>query len=142
MTGPLENIAVMNPAMAFGPFNDLAVAASQSDAQLVLAGAGNDGVVMPKAGHVIGMLWALSAAASAGSLTIGVTIDGTEDTDTTQTVTTGVEGYPTWMIGDNAPAFAAGEQIGAEITTDSSWNATTADLVVYLIVVFDDWDYH
>ena len=137
----LENIGVMSPAFAFGPFQDVDVAAVQTNVQLILAGA-NDGVVMPKAGHVIGMLWTLSSAASAGSLTIGVSIDGTEDANTTQTVTTATEGYPTWMISDVAPAFDAGEQIGVEVTTDSGWNATTADLVVYLIVVFEDWDYH
>jgi hypothetical protein len=117
------------------------VAASQTDAQLVLP-AGNDGIVMPKAGHVIGLLWTLTAAGSAGSLTIGVSIDGTEVAATRQTITTAAEGYPTWMVSDVAPAFAAGQQIGVEITTDGSWNGTTADLTVYLIVVFDDWDYH
>lgn len=79
----LENIGVMSPVAVFGPFQDVDVAASQTDVQLILAGA-NDGVVMPKAGHVIGMLWTLSAAASAGTLTIGVSIDGTEKTNTTQ----------------------------------------------------------
>jgi hypothetical protein len=138
-----EKIAVASPLAVFGPFVDEDVAASQTNVQLIIAGGGaNAGIVMPKSGHVIGMLWTLDAAASAGSLTIGVTIDGTEDADTVQTVTTAAEGYPTWMISDDAPAFAAGEQIGVEITSDGSWNGTSSDLAVYLIVVFDDWDFH
>jgi len=99
--------------MPFGPFGDVDVAASQSNAQLVVLGAAND-----------------------------VTIDGTEVAATTQTVTTGVEGYPTWMISGGAPAFAAGQQVGVEITTSADWNGTSADLVAYLIVVFDQWDFH
>lgn len=138
----LENIGVMSPVVAFGPFQDVDVAASQTNVQLLQCGTGSDGIPMPKAGHVIGMLWSLSAAGSAGALSIGVTIDGTEDADTTQAITTAAEGYPTWMISDVAPAFAAGQQIGVEITTDGSWNGTTSDLSVWLIVVFDDWDYH
>jgi hypothetical protein len=139
----LENIGVMNPVLLIGPFVDENVAASQTDAQLPIAGAGaNVGVVMPKAGYVIGLLWTLDAAASAGSLTIGATVDGTEDADTTQTVTTAVEGHDEFMINENAPRFAAGEQLGVEITTDGSWNGTSSDLAVYLIVALEDWDYH
>ena len=135
-----EAIGVKNPAMAFGPFIDAAVAASQTDAQLVVVGVANDGIVMPKAGHIVGLLWTLSAAASAGTLTIGASIDGTENANTRQTVTTAVEGYAAFKTNDVAPRFAAGNQIGVEITTDGSWNATTADLAVWLVVAFENWE--
>ncbi len=135
-----EKIAVTNPAMAFGPWMDVDVAASQTDVQLLICGTGPDGIVMPKAGWVVGMAWTLSAAGSAGALGIGVTIDGTEKTATTQAITTAAEGRPVWSPKDVAPRFAAGEQIGVEITTDGSWNGTTSDLAVYLFVVFDDWE--
>ena len=136
-----EHIAVRSNQVILGPFGDDGVAASQSNAQLTLLPLTNDGVVMPKAGYVVGIAWTLTAAATAGSLTIGVSIDGTENTDTTQTVSTAQEGYASWRSGDVAPRFAAGEQIGVEITTDASWDATTADLAVWVFVVFEDWDF-
>lgn len=132
-----ENISPAYPVVPFGPFIDDAVAASQSNAQLTLAGVSNDGVVMPADGHVIGVLWTLTAAASAGQMTLGVSIDGTEDAETTETVTTQTEGYTLFNIHNGeAPHFVAGQQIGVEITTDASWNATTADLAAFLLVEF------
>lgn len=137
-----ERIAVTYPTIAIGPFADDGVAASQSNVQLTIAGAlANDGVVMPRPGWVVGMSIDLSAAASAGSMTVGVTVNGTENASTTQTITTATEAYPRWSPRDVAPRFAAGDNIGVEITTDSSWNATTADLVVYLYVVFENWEF-
>lgn len=136
-----ENIAVRNPVVCLTGFGQVDVAASQTDAQLTLWDASVDGIVMPKAGYVIGLGGTLSAAASAGSMTVGVTIDGTEDTDTTQTITTAAEFYDTFKTGDEAVRFAAGEQIGVEITTDGSWNATTSELAAQVYVVFEDWDF-
>lgn len=135
-----ENIAIRSPMVAVGPLSAVDLAAGQSDVQLQLP-AGNDGVVMPKAGYVVGMSWKQSAAASVGNMTLGVTIDGTEDTDTTQTITTATEGYPTWMVDGVAPRFSAGQEVGVEMTTGGTWNAVTADLDVFLFVVFEDWDF-
>jgi len=135
-----EAIAVKNPVVAVGPLSASNLAASQSDVQLALP-AGNTGIVMPCGGYVIGFSWKQSAAASAGSMTIGVTIDGTEKAATTQTVTTAVEGRPTFKTDAGAPRFAAGEEVGLEFTTDASWNATTADLDAVLFVVFEGWDF-
>lgn len=110
------------------------VAASQTDVQLLVAevasAAANacDGVTMPWAGRIIGISYQLSAAGSAGTLTIGPTVNGTEKTDPTLSVTTGTSGSDTadrW-----AATFAAGDVIGAEITTDGSWNGTSSDLLV------------
>lgn len=135
-----ENIAVRNPVIAIPGFGQTDLAASQTDAQLTLLHA-NDGVVMPKAGWVIGFSWKQSAAAGAGQMTIGVTVDGTEDADTTQTITTETEGYPTFKIDGDAPRFAAGQEIGLEITTDGDWDATTADIDATVFVVLEDWDF-
>lgn len=137
-----ERIAITNPVACIGNFCDTDVAASQTDAQLLLAGSGsNNGVVMPRPGYVIGLTGSLSAAASAGSLTVGVTIDGTEDADTTQTITTQQEIRALFTTGAQAVRFAAGQQIGVEITTNSSWDGTTADLGVQVWVVFEGWEY-
>ena len=135
-----EAIAVKNPFAVFGPWQDVDVAASQTDVQLLLCATGPDGIVMPKAGWIVGLFWTLSAAGSAGALSIGATIDGVEKTATTQAITTAAEGHAEFKTKDVAPRFAAGEQIGSEITTDGSWNGTTSDLAVFLAVVFEDWE--
>lgn len=137
-----ESIAVKNPVAILGSFYDADVAASQTDAQLKLAGSASaEGIVMPKAGYVIGLTGTLSAAATAGSLTVGVSIDGTEETTTTQTVTTGQEISATFDTIGHAIRFEAGEQVGVEITTSADWDATTADLDAQVWVVFENWDY-
>jgi hypothetical protein len=115
-------------------FMQEAVAASQTDVQITIAqvdsAANNavDGYTMPWAGTIVGISYSLSAAASAGALTIGPTVGGTEKADPTLSVTTGTSGSDTALRG--AATFEAGNVIGAEITTDGSWNATTADLGV------------
>lgn len=120
-------------------FQQDAVAASQTDAQLAVsevnAGAGNavDGYVMPFAGEVIAISGRLSAAATAGTLTVGPTVGGTEKTALTQTVTTGQSPYGRAIRG--TVPFAAGDLVGAEITTDGSWDGTTADLAVTVWVI-------
>jgi hypothetical protein len=133
-----EDIAVKNPILAFGPFMDVDVAASQTDVQLLLCGTGSDSAVMPVAGWVIGISYTLTAAGSAGTLSVGATIDGTEVAATTLAVGTTTEGY---VISGTAAAscrFAAGANIGAEITSDGSWNGTTSDLAVFVFVVLED----
>lgn len=112
-----------------------ALAANQTNVQLTVqdAGVAVDGLSMPFAGEIVGLSYDLSAAGSAGTLTIGASIGGTEVAATTQTVTTAVAGRPTFARG--SVPFAAGDKLGVEITTDGSWNGTTADLVVILWVL-------
>jgi hypothetical protein len=96
----------------------------------VASAAGNacDGYTMPFPGEIVAISYQLSAAGSAGTLSIGPTINGTEKADPTLAVTTGVAGYDRASRGTSR--FAAGDVIGAEITTDGSWNGTTSDLAV------------
>lgn len=110
------------------------VAASQSDVQLYRAEVASAALLavdeydMPWAGEVVGIGWSLSAAGSAGTLSIGVTVNGTEDTDTTQSVTTAARGYA--AIPRGKVTFTAGQYLGAEITTSAGWNGTSSDLAV------------
>lgn len=110
------------------------VAASQTDVQLtiaeVAAAAGNavDEYTMPWDGEVVGVSFKLSAAGTTGAFTIGATINGTEDTDTTITVGTSTSNYK--RVGRGQCEFTAGQRIGAEITTAAGWDGTTADLGV------------
>lgn len=116
-----------------------AVAASQTDVQLpiaeVAAGAGNaiDGVPMLMAGEIIGITWKLSAAGTAGVFTIGPTVGGTEKTALTQTVGTAASGRA--KVNRGTIPFAAGDEIGVEITTDGSWDGTSSDLAVWVHIL-------
>lgn len=119
------------------------VAASQSNVQLLVAevasAAANavDGYAMPWAGTIVGISATLSAAATAGTLTVGPTVAGTEAADPTLSITTAVSATDTALRGATGATFTAGQVIGAEITTDGSWDATTSDLVVQVWVLLD-----
>lgn len=110
------------------------VAASQTDVQIPIAQVASAaenaiaGYKMPWAGVVVGISAVLEAAGSAGSLTIGATVNGTEAADPTLSITTEASKADTAFRG--AAPFAAGDVIGAEITTDGTWNGTSADLGV------------
>lgn len=116
-------------------FGQTDLAASQSNVQLVTAigetGQATAGHTAPWDGEVVGVSWALTTAATAGILTVGATVNGTEDADTTLTVpadSATVRGY-TRVPRGKAP-FVAGQEIGAEITTDANFLPITADLSV------------
>ncbi len=129
-------------------FMQTAVAANQTDVQLLVAEVNVvaeanlvDGYVMPFDGEIVAISGRLSAAATAGTLTIGPTIDGTEKTGLTKTVTTGQS--PRGVVARETIPFSAGALIGAEITSDASWNGTTADLcvIVWVLVKLADSGY-
>lgn len=111
-------------------FGQDALAANQSDVELpvVMAEASQavtTGYTMPFPGEVVAVSGSLSAAGSAGTFTFGASLDGTEDADTTCTVTTSQKPYQKVQRGK--AKFVAGTQVGMEITTDGSWNGTSAD---------------
>lgn len=116
------------------------VAASQTDVQLGIVqeddAASNQsiaGVIVPFAGEIVGISWKLSAAGTAGTLSIGPTVGGTEKTTLTQSITTAASGHGTCVRG--SIPVAAGDEIGAEITTDGSWDGTSSDLAVWVHVL-------
>lgn len=118
-------------------FGQDAVAASQTNVQLPVAvGEASQAVTeyeMPWGGDVIAVAYTLSAAGTAGTFTIGATVGGTEDADTTLTVGTNAAGYK--RVPRGACRLSAGDGLGAEITTDGSWDGTTADLSVVIYVL-------
>jgi len=117
------------------------VAASQTDVQLNIQEVASaaalliDGLTMPWAGSVVGISVDLSAAATAGQLTVGASIDGTESAATRQTITTATAARAVFQA--DAVRFAAGAKLGVEITTNAGWDATTADLAVVVWVLLD-----
>jgi hypothetical protein len=109
------------------------VAASQTDVQLNVVEAGNNtlavqGISAPFSGSIIGISADLSAAASAGTLSVGVTLNGTESAVTTQSFTTQTAKYGVFQR--DSVAVVAGDKIGVEITTNAGWNGTSSDLAV------------
>lgn len=118
-------------------FGQDALAASQTNVQLPTAisegSQANAGYTMPFKGDVIAVAVQLSAAGSAGTLTVGATMGGTEDADTTMTITTEVN--KSLRVARGKAPIAAGAELGCEITTDGSWNGTSADLVAVVYVL-------
>lgn len=108
------------------------VPASQTDVQLKECSNQVDGLSMPFDGEILAICADLSSAASAGTLSVGATLNGTEDSDTTIAITT--ETAKTQKIMRGKAAFVAGDKLGVEITSSATWNGTTADLVVVVYV--------
>jgi len=104
------------------------VSASQTDVQLKESSGQVEGVSMPFDGEILAVVADLSAAASAGSLTFGATNGGTEDANTTGSITT--QTARTVKVPRGKVKFVAGDKLGVEITTSGTWNGTTADLIV------------
>lgn len=130
--GVIQRVTSKGQLVTFD-FGQDAVAASQSNVELPAVGPEEGGTIVtgytsPFRGEIVGVSYNLSAAGSAGTLSIGATIDGTEDADTTLVVTTAQADYQ--RVPRGMARFEAGQRIGAEITTDGSWNGTTADLSV------------
>lgn len=126
-------------------FHQADVAASQTDVQLAVSAVDNagddqlqvDGYVVPFDGEIVAITARLSAAATTGTLTVGPTVNGTEKTDPTLSITTSQSSRDTAARGTTA--FVAGDLIGAEITSGGTWDGTTADLTVevYAILYID-----
>jgi hypothetical protein len=140
MLKQFEQIAARGQVLPFVFVQD-AVAASQTDVQINIQEVSGGMALavselsMPWAGRVVGISVNTSAAATAGSLTVGATIDGTEQAASTQTITTATAAYA--VIPQGSIKFSAGQKLGVEITTSASWDAVTADLAVIVYVLLD-----
>lgn len=90
------------------------------------------GLTMPFAGEVLAVTANLSAAGTAGTLSVSATVGGTADADTAVAITTETAKATTVLRGRTS--FNAGDLLGAKITTSGTWDGTTADLVVTVLV--------
>jgi hypothetical protein len=112
------------------------VAASQTDVQINDSSNNVQGISLPFDSEIIAITADLSAAATVGTLSIGATIDGTEDSDTTlASITT--QTARTLRVPRGKARLANGQKLGVEITTSADWNGTTADLVVNVYVALE-----
>lgn len=138
MPGPMTRDTSKGQLVAY-VFGQDALAASQTDVQLpTVISEGSqavDGYVMPFDGSIVAVGWASSAAATAGSATIGATVNGTENADTTLTVTTATNAYRRAPRG--SASVVAGDRLGCELTTNASWDGTSADLTATVYVLHD-----
>lgn len=122
-------------------FTQADVAASQTDVQLSIQSVDNaaddqsgiTGYIAPFEGEIVSIAWKLSAAGTTGTFTIGPTVGGTEKTALTQTVGTAASGRA--KVARGSIPFAAGDEIGAEITTGGTWDGTGSDVVVQVGVL-------
>lgn len=121
-------------------FGQDAVAASQTDVQLPVAvGEASEAVTGYTAlfgGWLLGITADLSAAGTAGVFTVGPTIAGTEKTGLQLTMGTTTT-QRDFLTRPELIPFSAGDLIGAEITTDGSWDGLTADLAVVVYAIYD-----
>lgn len=126
-------------------FTQDALAASQTDVQLnIIETAATTGtlgvteyVLRPFTGWIIACSVTLEGtAATAGSLTVGPTLNGTEKTALQQSMTTGKESGSKLARPDWIP-FELGDNLGCEITTSGTWDGTGLDLVAFVWVVLD-----
>lgn len=123
-------------------FGQTDLAASQTNVQLVTAiaetGQATDGYTMPWDGEIIGVSWSFTTAPTAGTMTVGATVGGTEDADTTGSVTVNSSATSgSKLVQREKARFVAGNVIGCEITTDGSWLPITADVVAVVWVLFN-----
>lgn len=135
-----ERISVDSPLAAVGPFAQANVAASQSAVALLTVGGAAQRTALA-AGYIVAVEVNLSAAGSAGTLTISPTVGGTAKTAGNVAITTETQKVTKTPRGVNAIPFAAGDALGAKITTDGSWNGTTSEVEVVLHVVYEGYDY-
>ncbi len=111
------------------------VSASQTDVQLKESSGQVEGLSMPFAGEVLAICADLSAAGTAGTLSFGATIGGTEDADAAGSITT--QTAKVVKVPRGKAKFVAGDKLGVEITTSGTWDGTTSDLAVIVYVQLD-----
>lgn len=133
-----EQIAITHNVVALGPFSATNLAASQSDQAAALPGS-NTSLPALAEGFLVGVVARLSAAATAGQVTVGVTVGGTEKAASVQTLTTGRSIAARFREGD--VPFAAGDLLGVEWNTSATWDGTTADLDVFLLVCLKNMEF-
>lgn len=116
-------------ALSFAQAN---VAATQTDVQIKDASGQVDGLTMPFDGEILAICADLSAAATTGTLSVGATINGTEQSPSTLSFTT--QTARSAKVARAGARFVAGDKLGVEVTTSGTWDGTTADLAVIVYV--------
>jgi hypothetical protein len=109
------------------------VPASQTDVQLFDGSNQVVGISVPFNGEIVAVVSDLSAAATVGTLTVNITVNGTKNANFVQTIST--QSALTLKIPRKKIRVVAGDKVGIRITTGATWNGTTSDLLVSLYVL-------
>lgn len=109
------------------------VPASQTDVRLNDASNQVSNVTVPFNGEICAVVADLNLAASAGTLTVNLFVNGTKNANFAINITTATAG--TIRIPRGKLMLRAGDRVGVGITTSAAWNGTTADLLVSLYVL-------
>ncbi len=131
-----EDIAVANPLVKF-TFTATDMAATQTDTALVVAGSTVTTHTALKAGWVVGIGVKLSAAATAGTLTIDFSLAGTAQAVDKTLATAATTSYR-YEFPVERYRFAAGATLGMTFTSNGSLDPETIDAVADLYVIYDD----
>ena len=140
MQHQFEGIAARGQIVPFVFVQDN-LAASQTDVALNIQEVASatalliTGLSMPWSGSIVGVSVDTSSAATAGTLTVTATIDGTKQADTAQSITTATAASV--VVPQSKVQFAAAQKLGVKISTSAGWDATTADLAVIVYVLLD-----
>lgn len=144
LVGPVGSASLRS--IMVGPLTYADLAASLTDQPLIIAGSSR-GIVMPKAGYIIGSSATVDSARTAGTCTIkpakattaagafsaltptglNLLLDGTDTLQDRATVNYGTTNYD----------FAAGDRLNFLVTTDGTWAPANADLTAILLVIMD-----
>lgn len=133
-----EKIAISRPIIAYD-FALANLAATQTGTAVPVPGGVLATYLLPNAGYVVGYAANLSAAFSAGSADIDITINGTS----IRTIAIDTASTTKYAARFPIPAepFAASSTLGVTYTTDGSASPTTNDLVVTVFVVLEDFTF-
>lgn len=135
-----QRMGISFPVVCLGPFQVANIADSQDGTAVPYATNGDSPANMPFAGRVVAICARLNAAITAGTITIKVTVGGTEDATNT-CVISGTEQYEvTADFKNGLTEFDAEDVLGVVYDSDADVEANTVDLVVDVYVVFDDPD--
>jgi len=108
---------------------------SLTDENAVIAGTNNEEMPVPRAGSLVGISARANVAITAGTITIEPTINGSEvsPSDLDLSLDSGNrQDYATVAAGTTGFTFSAGNFLGMHMTTDSSVEPNTVDIVITL----------
>jgi hypothetical protein len=122
-----------------GPFTLADLAAGRADAAIFFAGGAVGGTTMgqvpaPRAGRIVGVAWASSAAVSAGSWTLSPAINNVSQAAGQAVIDTAGEQNNVVVV-DNGTAYAAAALLGLRVSSTAGLlPAGTMDITAWLIV--------
>jgi hypothetical protein len=133
----MERMPTRTPEMQY-QFAKADLAATQTATVVPILGGVVNTYAMRRAGYIVGYAVNKSAATSAGTTAIDITVNGTS------VKTISIDTASTTVFRGSMPRpalrFAAGDTLGVTYTTDGSHAPTTQDIVVEVDVLFEEED--